>query len=102
MPERQYPFEAHLEYKTIHRRKVLETGRGITVYISTKEIVFKAARPLPAGLEIEVYIDWPARLDNVIALRLYAHGETQEMRNDCVVVKILRCDFRIAPKSHSS
>ena len=75
-PERQYTVEANLEYKIIRGHKVLEAGRGTTVNMSSSRIVFKPEYPIPVGLRIEAYVDWPVRLDNVIALRLHVDGET--------------------------
>ena len=71
-------------------------GRGATINISRSVIVFKADSPLPAGHEIEMYVDWPARLVNVIPIRLHVHGETIEDQSGYAAVKILRHEVRIA------
>ena len=101
-PERQYPVEANLEYKTSRGDGVLKTGHGMTVSMSSSRIVFKPEYPIPVGLRIEAYVDWPVRLNSVIALRLHVHGETIETEKGYAAVTILRHEFRIAPKSHAS
>ena len=96
-PERQYPVEANLEYKTSRGDGVLKTGHGMTVSMSSSRIVFKPEYPIPVGLRIEAYVNWPDRLDNVIALRLHVGGVTVRSENGNAAVNIKRHEFRIAP-----
>jgi hypothetical protein len=69
------------------------------VSLSRGEILFKPEGPVDPGSVIEAWVDWPARLENGVALRLYAQGEVQEPKNGYAVLKILQHDFRIAPKA---
>jgi hypothetical protein len=41
-------------------------------------------------------VDWPARLDNVIALKLHVQGEIVETDNGFAAIKILQYEFRTA------
>jgi hypothetical protein len=94
--DRRYQVSASLEYKLIRRRKILSAGRGMTFSISSSEIVFKPDDPIPAGLKIEASVEWPARLDNRIALRLHVEGETVKTESEYAIIKILRYEFRTA------
>ena len=62
--DRRYAIELGLKYKLIRRRRVLETGKGFTVDLSSGGILFEAERPLPLGLNVELLIDWPVLLHN--------------------------------------
>ena len=99
-PDRRYPIEANVEYKVIRGYDV-KVCRGKTVTISSSKIVFQPEYPIAVGLTIEAYVDWPARLDNVIALRLHVHGETIQTENGHAAVRILRHDFRTAGQNRT-
>jgi|SRR5215469_8645818 len=96
LTDRGYQINTALEYKLIRGHKVLRTGRGTTVYISGREIVFKPEDPIPARLRIEAFVPWPVLLDHVINLELHVHGETVETESGYVVIKIKRYEFRTA------
>src|SRR5215469_2465301 len=96
-----YPIESEIEYKVSGRAKVLAAGHGLTVSMSKAKIRFKPEAPVVPGSWVEVWVDWPARLENRVGLRLHAHGEIGEPENGCAVLHIMRHDFRIAPKSYA-
>jgi hypothetical protein len=83
-----------IEYNLIRGRKVLRAGRGTTVYISRHEIVFRPEDPIPARLQIEASVSWPAALGNAITLRLHVHGETVETESGYAAIKIAWYEFR--------
>lgn len=99
--DRRYPIETNLEYEIVRGHEVLGVGRGRTVKVSSSQIVFQPESPIPVGLEIEAYVDWPARLDNVIALRLHVHGETIQTENGYAAVRILRHEFRTSGQNRT-
>ena len=79
-------------------------GRGMTVYISRGEIVFRAEDPIlgglkdpiPDDLKIEVSLQWPVHLDNAIALRLHVRGEIARNEREGTAIKITQYQFRTA------
>jgi hypothetical protein len=95
----QYEIQTTLEYRIIRRKNVIGFGHGITESISRRRIVFRPEQPLPVGVKTEVYVDWPVPLENGVAIRLYVHGESQAAAEGWGIVKILRYEFRIAPRS---
>ena len=102
-PCRSYPIEANLEYKIIRgHAKVMKTYQGRTVYLSSSEIVFKPEYPIPIGLRIKASMDWPVRLDNLIALRLHVHGEITRTDNGLCTVKIQGHEFRVSSQDRTS
>jgi hypothetical protein len=92
---REYPVRLELSYKLFSRRVLLEAGRGCTVTISSRKIVFESDRPLQSGVKVELFIDWPARLANDVCLRLHVAGRTGEPDKGLSVVDIERHEFRV-------
>jgi hypothetical protein len=80
--DRRYHLHLELKWKLIRRRRLLDTGGGRTIDISSGGIRFDAGRHLPEGLNVEVSISWPVLLHNVAPMQLIATG------------KIVRCDGR--------
>ena len=99
--DRWYPVEANLDYRIVHGGTVLE-GRGTTLEVSSRGVVFKSERRIPRGLKIEAWVDWPVRLDNVIALKLHIQGTTLRSEGALAVVRILRHEFRISNRHLTS
>jgi hypothetical protein len=71
---RRYLLEMELRWKLIRRRRVLETGIGHTIDLSSGGILFNAGRPLPAGHNVELSISWPVLLNDAVPLQLAAKG----------------------------
>jgi len=92
--DRRYPLAAELDYRIADGRGQLKTGQGKTINISSSSVFFKPEESVPAGTPIELSIPWPARLDGTVALSLLVTGTTVRVRGECVVVRIVRYDFR--------
>jgi c-di-GMP-binding flagellar brake protein YcgR len=73
--DRRYDIQLDLRWKLIRRRRVLETGIGRTIDLSSGGIQFETDRPLPAGLKMELSISWPAMLQNMAPLQLVVQGK---------------------------
>lgn len=89
----RYPFEAALEYRIIHGRRVA-TGRGKTINLSSRGVLFQSDQAVAEGMQIELAIAWPARLNNVAGLTLHVTGRTVRSQGKCAAVKISRHEFR--------
>src|SRR4051794_11352903 len=70
----RYELKLEVKWKLIRRRRVLETGSGYTIDMSSGGILFDAGRPLPKGLNIELSITWPVLLQNAAPMQLVATG----------------------------
>ena len=88
----RHPFEAALQYRLI-RGGMVATGRGKTVNLSSRGVLFLSDKPLAAGMQIELAIAWPACLKGV-ALTLHVTGRTVRSQGKCAAVKILYHEFR--------
>jgi hypothetical protein len=91
--DRCYPIQAKLHYRIVRGCQIQE-GLGTTLEVSSSRLVFTAEHTIPSGLKIEVWVDWPVRLDNAVALRLHICGETARTEEGYAAVRILRHEFR--------
>jgi hypothetical protein len=87
-----YPFEAKLNYCIVRGREV-RGGRGMTLAMSSSGVVFKSKDTIPAGSKIEVWLDWPVRLDNAVTLHLHINGKTLRSENGHTAVSFLGYEF---------
>lgn len=88
---RRYPISSDLYYRILHRKKVIECGRGRTIDISSTGLLFESNLTLPRGLKIEICIDWPALSDR---LELCAEGRIVRGKKNCTAVRIRKYSFR--------
>src|SRR6266568_5296710 len=72
--DRRYELTLDIRWKLIRRRRVLDSGTGQTIDMSSGGILFDAGRHLPEGLNIELSITWPVLLHNVAPMQLLAAG----------------------------
>lgn len=94
--DRRYNLALDLRWKLVRRRKVLETGNGRTLDLSSSGVLFDAGRPLPVGLNVEVSIAWPALLHNIAPMQLVVTGKIIRAEGLRVALRIVQHEFRTA------
>jgi hypothetical protein len=92
--DRRYSLLLDLRWKLIRRRKVLEAGTGRTMDLSSGGILFDAGRHLPAGLNVELSISWPALLHSVAPMQLAVSGRIVRAEGTHISVRIMHHEFR--------
>jgi len=92
--DRRYPIALELRYKLIRRRRVLETGTGRTIDLSSGGILFETDHPLPAGLNVELSIEWPALLHDVAPMRLVVTGRIVRTDRMRAALRTVQHEFR--------
>ena len=92
--DRRYPISADLQYRITNRRKVIETGSGRTVDISSNGVLFETRLPLPRGLKIELRILWPVVSAGSPRLELHAEGRTVRTQQNRTAVQIQKYAFQ--------
>ena len=92
--DRRYQLHLELKWKLIRRRRVLDTGTGRTVDVSSGGILFDAGRHLPEGLNVELSIAWPVRLHNVAPMQLVATGKIVRADGGRVAIQTMQHEFR--------
>ena len=94
--DRRYEIQLDLRWRLIRRRRVLETGVGKTIDLSSGGIHFETDRPLPAGLNVELSIAWPAMLHNMAPLQLVVSGKIVRNNGRRTAIQKLQHEFRTA------
>ena len=108
--DRRYLILLDLRWKLIRRKRVLDTGTGNTLDLSSGGILFESGRHLPEGLNVELAISWPALLHNVAPMQLIVHGRIVRSVGGQIAIRMSQYEFRTmglpanhcAPPSHSA
>ena len=94
--DRRYQLQLDLRWKLIRRRRVLDTGTGHTVDLSSGGILFDAGRRLPEGLNVELSVTWPVLLHNVAPMQLVVSGKIKRCTGRMVAIETVQHEFRTA------
>jgi PilZ domain len=102
--DRRYPLLLDLRWKLIRRRRVLDTGAGSTLDLSSGGILFEAGRALPKGFNVELAISWPMLLHNVAPMQLVVQGRIVRSEGGRIGIRTIQHEFRTAgmPADHRS
>jgi hypothetical protein len=92
--DRRYRIHLDLRWKLIRRRRVLESGVGQTVDLSSGGILFDAGRQLPMGLNVELAISWPVLLRNEAPMQLIVSGRIVRTGQNRIAVAMAQHEFR--------
>src|SRR5712672_1930056 len=92
--DRRYQLHLELKWKLIRRRRVLDTGTGQTIDLSSGGIHFDAGRHLPEGLNVELSIAWPVLLHNVAPMQLMAAGRIVRSTVRKIAIQTTQHEFR--------
>ena len=92
--DRRYDLALNVRWKLIRRRRVLDSGTGTTVDVSSGGLLFQTDRELPSGLNIELSIAWPVLLHNVAPLQLVVAGRVVRTTGQRVGVRMTQHEFR--------
>jgi ActR/RegA family two-component response regulator len=89
-------FDCHLavSYQTLEKPFISGQGSSETLNISSKGVLFKADEALEPGQLVQVSVDWPARLENQIPLKLVAEGRIVRNIKGIVAMTIEKYEFR--------
>jgi hypothetical protein len=92
--DRRYQLQLDLKWKLIRRRRVLDTGSGRTIDLSSGGLLFEANRDMPEGLNVELSITWPVLLHNVAPLQLLVYGRIVRSEGKRIAVQKNQHEFR--------
>lgn len=92
--DRRYELQLDLKWKLIRRRRVLDSGTGHTLDLSSGGLYFEAGRDLPSGMNVELSIVWPALLHNVAPLQLVVFGRVVRSEHQRVAIHMTQHEFR--------
>jgi hypothetical protein len=92
--DRRYELQLDVKWKLIRRRRVLDTGTGQTIDMSSGGVLFDAGRHLPEGLNVELSITWPVLLHNVAPMQLMASGRIVRANGKKIAIQTTAHEFR--------
>jgi hypothetical protein len=87
-------FDREVRYQSVKGSRVLETGVGQTVEISSREVWFTTQHDFRRGQKIQLAVGWPVMLDHVCRLKLELSGWVIQSDRGRAAVKIERYEFR--------
>jgi hypothetical protein len=94
--DRRYEIELEVRWKVLRRRRVLDSGEGKTVDLSSGGILFDAGRDLPPGAHVELAVAWPVLLHNVAPMQLSIAGRVVRSARGRVGIRMEQHEFRTA------
>jgi hypothetical protein len=74
-------------------------GQGLTIDISSSGVLILVFQKLPTGKRIELFIEWPAKLEDRIALQLVVRGTIVRGTASTAAVAISAHEFRLCSAS---
>jgi hypothetical protein len=92
--DRRYEIQLETRWKLIRRRRILDTGTGRTVDLSSGGIAFEPGRLLPVGLNVELAISWPVLLHNVAPMQLVVSGRIVRSDERRAAIHMVQHEFR--------
>jgi hypothetical protein len=90
----RYPINLDVTYSLIGARRVVETGYGRTVNVSSGGVLFQSEHPLAADRSIELAIAWPFPPGKSPGLTLWVSGRIIRVQGNGAAVKVDRQEFR--------
>ncbi|HMC58247.1 MAG TPA: hypothetical protein VKJ01_03550, partial [Candidatus Solibacter sp.] len=85
-----------LRWKLVRRRRVIDTGTGFTLDLSSSGILLEAGRYLPPGLNLELLVSWPVLHRNVSPLQLFVSGRIVRSEGSLAAIQMVQHEFRTA------
>jgi DNA-binding NarL/FixJ family response regulator len=90
----RFPCRLAISYQTLERPILSGQGTSETLNVSSKGILFTSNEKFEAGQLVQVSLDWPARLENQILLKLVAEGRIVRNANGQTAMTIEKYEFR--------
>ncbi len=95
----RFPVHQQIRYRELRARAVSVSGTGETLDVSSGGILFTTTGRLHPGQNIEVAMDWPARLNGSCPLQFVATGRVLRSDGKTAAVRIQRYEFRTRAQS---
>jgi len=96
----RFPVREELKYKVLHSKTVL-SGAGQTLNIGSGGILFTTEEKIPMGRQVEISVNWPARLDGTCPLKFVATGRIVRSEARQAAVRIERYEFKTRGTSNA-
>ncbi|HWF09988.1 MAG TPA: response regulator [Bryobacteraceae bacterium] len=90
----RFPCRLAVSYQALEHPFLSGVATSETLNISSKGVLFATDEPLQQGQLLQVSVDWPARLENQVPLKLVAEGRIVRNDNGLAAMRIDKYEFR--------
>lgn len=90
----RFPVQEELKYRVMQSKSIVAAGTGHTLNICSGGILFTTQEKIPLGRQVEISVNWPARLDGTCPLKFVAVGRVVRSENRQAAVRIERYEFK--------
>lgn len=90
----RFPCRLAVTYQTLEHPMMSGQGTSETLNISSKGLLFATDAQLQSGQLVQISLDWPARLENQIPLKLVAEGRIVRSSGGQAAMTIEKYEFR--------
>lgn len=89
----RFPVNEDLKYRVLHKSSRV-SGSGKTLNVGSGGLLFTTEERLPIGRQVEISMNWPARLGGTCPLKFVASGRVVRAEAGRAAVRIERYEFR--------
>jgi hypothetical protein len=90
----RFPVREDVKYSLMVSKTDKVSGTGKTLNFGSRGILFTTDEQLAVGSEVELAVNWPARLGGTCPLQFVASGRVVRSDACCAAVRIVRYEFR--------
>jgi hypothetical protein len=90
----RFPCRLAVSYQALEHPFFSGVATSETLNISSKGLLFATEEALQPGQLLQVSVDWPARLENQVPLKLVAEGRIVRNLNGLAAMRIDKYEFR--------
>jgi CheY-like chemotaxis protein len=98
----RFPCRLAVSYQALEHPFLSGVATSETLNISSKGLLFSTDEALQPGQLLQVSVDWPARLENQVPLKLVAEGRIVRNLNGLAAMRIDKYEFRTRGKAQNS
>jgi DNA-binding NarL/FixJ family response regulator len=97
----RFPCRLAVSYQALEHPFLSGVATSETLNISSKGLLFSTDEALQPGQLLQVSVNWPARLENQVPLKLVAEGRIVRNVNGLVAMRIDKYEFRTRKAQNS-
>jgi hypothetical protein len=90
----RFPVREELKYKVLRSKGTPLSGTGHTINMGSSGILFTTEDRLPIGKQVEISVNWPARLGGTCPLKFVATARIVRADANQAAVRIERYEFK--------
>jgi hypothetical protein len=94
----RFPLNEDIKYRVLHKSSRV-SGSGRTLNIGSGGLLFTTEENLQFGRQVEISMNWPARLGGTCPLKFVATGRVMRAEAGKAAVRIERYEFRTRASS---